>query len=351
MAIEKYQTEFIQHLISSGALKFADKPENYFKLKSGRMSPYFCNMASAMDSGKKMSETAKAYASSLENLEYTFLHGPAMKGISLVAAIADELYRTKKKTIRFGYDFKDDPAEIINDFAIGKKLSVEKKDIKIIDKIQSRLASEDAFDGYNIQQHVDDLMKTVTDNFDVSQIDCIVGKSYGGIVPGALLAKRIWEEKKIDVRFAYDRVSAKEYGVTSEKFFVGDIRDGDRVLIVDAPVTKFSGIFGRVRGDDTVVMIDDVITTGKAKRESRDKMLKVQRGVNFAGVSVGVHRSEKDEQGQSVEESLREFGFDLTCIVTAPQIFEYARGRSINGKTLVNDEAYANFQNYMKQYG
>jgi orotate phosphoribosyltransferase len=333
-------------LTSSGALKFADKPENYFKLKSGRMSPYFCNMASAVDSGRKISETAKAYASSLDGLDYTFLHGPAMKGIPLVAAMADEIYRSKKRVVEFGYDFKDARPEILGDFAIGKKLAEEKKDIRVLDKLQSTLVGDKDCNGWSVQRHTEELLKTVLDNFDPVNIDCVVGKAYGGIVPAALLVKRLWEEKKVDVRFAYDRISAKEYGVTSEKFFVGDIRDGDRVLVIDAAVTKLSGVFGCLTKDSRIVLVDDVITTGKAKRESRDKIFKEQLNARFSCVLVGVHRSEVDEQGRSVESALGDLGLSLKYIVTAPQIFEYARE-----KKLVNDAAYANFQSYMKQYG
>ncbi|WP_348764861.1 orotate phosphoribosyltransferase [uncultured Salinisphaera sp.] len=66
------------------ALKFGE-----FKLKSGRVSPYFFNMG-AIASGAGMQRLAAGYGAALmrSGIEYDSLFGPAYKGIPLVATVA-----------------------------------------------------------------------------------------------------------------------------------------------------------------------------------------------------------------------------------------------------------------------
>ena len=42
-----YKREFLLHLVRTGAIRFGS-----FRLKSGRLSPYFINIADAMRTGK-----------------------------------------------------------------------------------------------------------------------------------------------------------------------------------------------------------------------------------------------------------------------------------------------------------
>lgn len=66
------------------ALKFGE-----YKLKSGRVSPYFFNMGE-IASGAGMKRLAAGYAAALtaSGIEYDSLFGPAYKGIPLVATVA-----------------------------------------------------------------------------------------------------------------------------------------------------------------------------------------------------------------------------------------------------------------------
>ena len=78
------KTRFIRLALDCEVLRFGE-----FKLKSGRLSPYFFN-AGLFNSGRALAELGACYAQAIveRQLDYDVLFGPAYKGIPLVAAIA-----------------------------------------------------------------------------------------------------------------------------------------------------------------------------------------------------------------------------------------------------------------------
>ena len=82
--MQDYQYKFLEFVIDHQILKFGE-----FKLKSGRLSPYFFN-AGLFNSGKKLSFLADSYAQAIvaSNVTFDVLFGPAYKGIPLVATTA-----------------------------------------------------------------------------------------------------------------------------------------------------------------------------------------------------------------------------------------------------------------------
>jgi len=81
--LQPYQREFIDFAIAQKVLQFGE-----FKLKSGRLSPYFFN-AGLFCSGSSLNTLARSYAQSIRESGVAFdvLFGPAYKGIPLVTAI------------------------------------------------------------------------------------------------------------------------------------------------------------------------------------------------------------------------------------------------------------------------
>jgi orotate phosphoribosyltransferase len=194
MDLKDYQKEFITHLYRSGAIKFGK-----FKLKSGRISPYFINLAVAMNDGEGVLKTANAYVNAIADvvgLDFTYIHGPAYKGIPLSSVIALKLF----------------------------------------------------------------------------------------------------EKFKVNVRWGYNRKEAKDYGDLSEKRIVGDLRDGDVVLIVD-----------------------DVITTGLTKVESW-RVLTAFRSVKPKGIIIAVDREELSQEDRDV---LDEHGLSIYSVVKISDVFRY----------------------------
>ena len=94
--------DFVQFALDSGVLKFGQ-----YKLKSGRISPYFFN-AGLFDDGAKMLKLAQFYAASIlqSGIEFDMIFGPAYKGIPLAATVAVELAR-QGKNVPFAYNRKE----------------------------------------------------------------------------------------------------------------------------------------------------------------------------------------------------------------------------------------------------
>ncbi len=79
-----YQRDFLALALERQALRFGE-----FRLKSGRMSPYFFN-AGLFNDGASLARLGRCYAAALaaSGLVFDQLFGPAYKGIPLVAACA-----------------------------------------------------------------------------------------------------------------------------------------------------------------------------------------------------------------------------------------------------------------------
>lgn len=218
--MKDYEERFLLHLVKTGAIKFGE-----FRLKSGRISPYFINLADAMKTGEDAIEVADAFVA---------------------------------KIMEIGTDF-----------------------------------------------------------------DYIHGAAYKGIPLAALIAARLSELHNINVRWGYDRKEKKEHGVPSEEVIVGDLRD-----------------------DDTVLIVDDVITTGMTKIEIWEK-LKVKR-VRPKGIVVAVDR---EELSDADKEMLKNKRLNIFPILKITQIFDFLLNKEINGKIYVNEQVRKRLEEYLRRYG
>jgi len=153
-----YKERFIKFMINSGVLKFGE-----YKLKSGRISPYFINTGN-YKTGSQISKLGDFYAECIREKEIKAdaLYGPAYKGISLAISTGiilfnryghDWNYCFDRKEIKnhgeggmiVGYQLKDGDRVVIVEDAItsGKALreSMEKikqvADVKVTDMIIS----------------------------------------------------------------------------------------------------------------------------------------------------------------------------------------------------------------------
>ena len=98
-----YQKDFIQHALNCGVLKFGE-----FKLKSGRISPYFFNTG-LFNTGSQLAKLGQFYARALiqSDLNPDILFGPAYKGIPLVSATSIAYAEIKQTDIPFAFNRKE----------------------------------------------------------------------------------------------------------------------------------------------------------------------------------------------------------------------------------------------------
>ena len=95
--------EFIETLLDAKALMFGS-----FTLKSGRISPYFCNCGK-LTTGKDIAKAGEALAHAINEskLNYDVLFGPAYKGIPFVTAAAIGLNTLFGKNVEFAFNRKE----------------------------------------------------------------------------------------------------------------------------------------------------------------------------------------------------------------------------------------------------
>ena len=94
---------FIQFCLDLGVLRFGE-----FKLKSGRLSPYFFN-AGLFSTSRAVANLGRHYATavSTSGIQYDMLFGPAYKGIPLVIATAIALADHHNRNAPWAFNRKE----------------------------------------------------------------------------------------------------------------------------------------------------------------------------------------------------------------------------------------------------
>jgi orotate phosphoribosyltransferase len=94
---------FIELCLGLGVLRFGE-----FKLKSGRLSPYFFN-AGGFNTGRALAELGRHYADAIarSDCQFDVLFGPAYKGIPLVAAASVALADRHARDVPWAFNRKE----------------------------------------------------------------------------------------------------------------------------------------------------------------------------------------------------------------------------------------------------
>ena len=102
-AMHDYQREFLDFAIATNVLRFGE-----FKLKSGRISPYFFN-AGLFNTGGALARLGRYYAAAVQDsgLQFDVLFGPAYKGIPLAAACAIALADQHGRDVPYCFNRKE----------------------------------------------------------------------------------------------------------------------------------------------------------------------------------------------------------------------------------------------------
>ena len=101
--MQAYKREFIDLSLELGVLRFGE-----FRLKSGRVSPYFFN-AGLFNTGYAAARLGRYYAAAIadSDVKFDMLFGPAYKGIPLAALSAAALAEHQDMDLPFAYNRKE----------------------------------------------------------------------------------------------------------------------------------------------------------------------------------------------------------------------------------------------------
>ncbi|MCH5147246.1 MAG: orotate phosphoribosyltransferase [Clostridiales bacterium] len=155
------------------------------------------------------------------------------------------------------------------------------------------------------------------------EADTLVGPAYKGIPLAVTTAVSLFQNHGMDLNYTFDRKEAKDHGEGG--LFVGkQLVDGERVIL-----------------------IEDVMTSGKALREMLPK-LEQAANVKIAGMVISVDRMEKGLESNlsAVQEVYKEFGVKVYSIVTMADIIDSIETGVIEGKEYLDK-----MKEYRKAYG
>ena len=141
------------------------------------------------------------------------------------------------------------------------------------------------------------------------QAETLVGPAYKGIPLSVATAIASFHQYGKEFNYCFDRKEAKDHGEGG--LFVGQqLSDGEKVII-----------------------IEDVMTSGKALREILPK-LEAAAKVNVVGMIISVDRQEKalNSDLSAVSEAKKEFGIDVYSVVTMNDIIAAIEEGVVDGK-------------------
>lgn len=153
--------------------------------------------------------------------------------------------------------------------------------------------------------------------------ETLVGPAYKGIPLAVTTAVSLAGDYGVDMNYCFDRKEVKDHGEGG--LFVGkQLVDGEKVIL-----------------------IEDVMTSGKALREMLPK-LKAAANVEIAGMIISVDRMEKGLESNlsAVQEVYKEFGVKVYSIVTMNDIIEAIELGIIEGR-----EYLGKMKEYRATYG
>ncbi len=107
----------------------------------------------------------------------------------------------------------------------------------------------------------------------------------------------------------------------------------------------------KLKDNEKIVIVEDVITAGTAIRESLP-VIQAAGNVEISAIVVSVDRMEKGTGELSAISQVQEdFGIKTFAIVTIEEVVEYLHNREIDGKVVVDDHMKDMIEAYREKYG
>lgn len=166
--------------------------------------------------------------------------------------------------------------------------------------------------------------ETFGDDFDV-----VFGPAYKGIPLSVITAIAYHNLYGKEVRYCSNRKEAKDHGADAGMLLGHELRDGDRIVIVE-----------------------DVTTSGKSIDETYPIISGAAR-IEVKGLMVSLNRMEVGNAGRlaAIDEVSEKYGFPTAAIVSMAEVTEHLHNRPLQGKIVIDDGIKAAIDAYYDQYG
>ncbi len=161
--------------------------------------------------------------------------------------------------------------------------------------------------------------QAIKENF--GNADNIFGPAYKGITLAAASAIGFALEYEEEISFCFDRKEIKDHG--------------DKGKLVGAvPVAG-----------ENVVIVDDVMTTGGTKYEAVELMRSI-KGVEVAGLVIGMNRKEKNDKGEdTIAKFTEDTGVEVYSIADIDDVINYLEEKKFE------TELIDKMKEYIEKYG
>lgn len=162
----------------------------------------------------------------------------------------------------------------------------------------------------------------------IGDFEIIFGPAYKGIPLAVATGISLAKDFGKNVGYAFDRKEAKTHG---------DEAAGGKKIIVGRKISD----------GDSVVLIDDVFTTGGTKYETIELLNSLASGLSFPALVIAVDRLEANERGGSnIAEFTDRTGIPVISIVNIREIIGYLKSTAT-----LPEEDEKRFKTYLERYG
>ncbi|MGI6056368.1 MAG: orotate phosphoribosyltransferase [Bilifractor sp.] len=169
--------------------------------------------------------------------------------------------------------------------------------------------------------------KAIHDSYGLD-FDVLFGPAYKGIPLSVVTAIAISDLYGVDVKYCSNRKEAKDHGGDKGILLGSEIRDGDRVVI-----------------------IEDVTTSGKSIEETFP-IIQAQGNVEIKGLMVSLNRMERGKGTRSALSEISEkYGFPANAIVSMADVFRYLGEDQQAGRMTLTEEQKKAIRDYYAEYG
>ncbi len=160
------------------------------------------------------------------------------------------------------------------------------------------------------------------DDFDV-----LFGPAYKGIPLSVATSIAYYKLYGKEIRYCSNRKEAKDHGADKGLLLGSDLKDGDRVVI-----------------------IEDVTTSGKSIEETYPIVTSCAK-VNIVGEIVSLNRQERaaDSEKSALDVITEKYGFPAKAIVSMSEVVESLYKAGSNG--IITDEIKTEIDAYYKEWG